>query len=347
MFTNTSNAFLLLPTELLAQIFALTTTLDSGATLRSLLLVSRLFHSISVPLKFYCVNLTTSRDIQRFHRELERLEHAPTHSRRIFHLFVSLAQSDIETDTECDTINQIFSILHTAADTLQSLTLIYHNTLFSTSVFGRLFRFSLPVLTELTIHGFYPFPSPVPFNEFPSSDSASCKINTSFMPMLERLHLSGNRNPYGLLQLSSLGECFPSLTHLRVSGLQMAGSFAEEVKIALEEHSACFPNRSNEESEERIPALERSPARLPPNLQSLVVQPGYILLPGRPNAAASVLKKDSWMMGRLKEIGEAAKGRQGVRVTLKDRMQDPATAPVSSGLYKDWLGRMNGAEGCW
>src|ERR1700761_5225241 len=94
MFTNTSNAFLLLPTELLAQIFALTTTLDSGATLRSLLLVSRLFHSISVPLKFYCVNLTTSRDIQRFHRELERLEHASTHSRRIFHLFVSLAQSD-------------------------------------------------------------------------------------------------------------------------------------------------------------------------------------------------------------------------------------------------------------
>ncbi|KAF5390604.1 hypothetical protein D9757_002584 [Collybiopsis confluens] len=336
-----SSKFLPLPTELLTQIFALTATSDSGVTLRSLLRVSRLFHDICVPLKFHCVTLTSSLDIQHFHRELEHLEHAPVHLRRIFHLFISLNPSDIDTDTECDAMTKIFLILHTAADTLQSLTFICHNPLFSTSVFGRLFRQSFPVLTELTIHGFYPFPNTIPSREYSSPGLPSREVGTSYMPMLERLHLSGNRNPYGLLQLSSLDECFPSLTHLRVSGLLMAGSFVEEMKGALEEHSALL-------SEDHITTPPKLPARLPSLLQSLILQPGFIIFPERSNAASSISKKHLRMMERLKEIDdEAAKCRQGIRVTLKNCMHDPGAVGIGSELHSDWLSRMNGAEGCW
>ncbi|KAJ4491925.1 hypothetical protein C8J55DRAFT_402353, partial [Lentinula edodes] len=190
---------------------------DSGASIRSLLRASQLFHDICAPLKYHCLSLTTASSIEHLHQELKHLENSPAHLRRILHLYISLSQSDIQGDTECDTISHIFYILQCAAETLKTLTFIYHNTVFSTSVLGQLLRRSFPVLTELTIHGFYPFP----------------KMNKSFMPMLERLHLSGNRNPYGLLQLSSLDECFPSLSHLRISGLLMAGSFVEELKGAL------------------------------------------------------------------------------------------------------------------
>ncbi|KAE9410079.1 hypothetical protein BT96DRAFT_912947 [Gymnopus androsaceus JB14] len=344
----------LLPVELLAQIFTLTTTLDSGTTLRSLLRVSHLFHNICIPLKFSCVTLTTRLDVKRFHQELRLLEHSntPAHLWRILHVYISLTQSDTQADiTERDTINQLFCILRTAAETLQSLTFIYHNHIFGTSVFGQLYRHSFPVLTELTIHGFYPFPSPMSPNELPvpdqanlSSESVSSCANASFMPMLERLHLSGNRNPYGLLQLSSLDECFPSLTHLRVSGLLMAGSFVEEVKSALEEHSS---SHNDDDTKQSSISLARLPPILPSKLQSLVLQPGFMPLPMRPGVTGSSAKKDLLMMERLKEIDEVSKSRQGVCVTLKERSQDPEKICIDLDLHSDWLGRMNGAVGCW
>ncbi|KAJ4479373.1 hypothetical protein J3R30DRAFT_2752983 [Lentinula aciculospora] len=332
----------LLPPEILAQIFALTTTLDSGVSIRSLLLVSQLFHDICVPLKFRCLSLTTASSIERLHQELEHLENSPAHLRKILHLYISLTQSDIQTHTECDTISQIFCILHSASETLQTLTIIYHNTLFSTSVLGRLFRNSLPVLTELTIHGLYPFPGRMPLtnSKLPTS-MPSLEMDKSFMPMLERLHLSGNRNPYGLLQLSSLDESFPSLSHLRISGLLMAGSFVREMKAALEEYTVCGGN-----PESYCDSLTYPPAKLPSKLQSVVLQPGYMPPPNRPGVAYAA-KKDTWMMAQLKDIEVDAKRRQNVRVTLKNRMQDPDKVSVSSVLLSDWRGRMNGDEGCW
>jgi hypothetical protein len=159
--------------------------------------------------------------------------------------------------------------------------------------------------------------------------------------MLERLHLSGNRNPYGLIQFSSLDECFPSLTHLRVSGLLMAGSFVEEVNSALEEHSS---SHNGDDVKERNASLAWPPTRLPPKLQSILLQPGYTLLSTRPSATSNSAKKELWMMELLKKV---ARRRQGVCVTLKERVQDPDIISISSGLYNDWFGRMNGDVGCW
>ncbi|KAF9078429.1 hypothetical protein BDP27DRAFT_1309570 [Rhodocollybia butyracea] len=341
-----------LPTELLTQIFTLSTALDSGKTLRSLLHVSRRFYNICAPLKFHCVTLTTSLGVTRFYQELERCADAPTHLRRILHLYISLSLSNVHADAERDIITQLFCIIQTAAETLQTLTLTYHNTLFSTSVFGRLFRQSFPVLVELTIHGFYPFPSPMSPNELPAPTPSSDflpKAGSSFMPMLERLHLGGNRNPYGLLQLSSLDKCFPRLTHLAVSGLLMAASFVEEIKSALDEHLARRLGPKDTSCTNGSIALGGTLARLPSGLQSLVLQPGFMPLVGlRPGITDSAEKKDSRMMAGLKEVEEAEKrGRGVVRVMLKDRMQTSDQVSINSGLYSDWLDRMNGARGYW
>ncbi|KAJ3724186.1 hypothetical protein DFJ43DRAFT_1090631 [Lentinula guzmanii] len=340
--TNMLQTLPFLPTEVLTQIFTLTTTLDSGASLRSLLRVSQHFHDICLPLRFHCVSLTTGSSIKRLDQELKRLEGSPPHLQRILYLYISPTQSDVHPDSECETISQIFCILQNAAETLQTLTFIYHNTLLSTSVLGRLFRNSFPVLTELTIHGFYPFPSPMPSNESPASIPI-IEMNESFMPMLQRLHLSGNRNPYGLLQLSSFDKCFPSLSHLRISGLLMAGSFVEEMKDALEKHTAY----DDLKSKSSCGTLLYWPARLPNKLQSVVLQPGFMPPHNRVGVVGSAVKKDTWMMIQLKDIEEAAKRRRSVRVMLKDRMQDPDRVSVNSVLYCDWLGRMNGDEGCW
>jgi len=340
----------LLPVELLTQIFTITTTLDSGTTLRSLLRVSHLFHDICIPLKFNCVTLASRLDVQRLHQELQLLErtNTPPHMWRILHLYISLAQSETQAGAEHDTISQIFWILHTAAETLQTLTFIYHNHAFSTSVFGQLFRHSFPALMELTIHGFYPFPSPMAPKELPVSEMslelASNDAKISYMPMLERLHLSGNRNPYGLIQLSSLDECFPSLTHFRVSGLVMAGSFVEEVKDALAGHSS---SRNGDDTKQSSISLAWPSPRLPSRLESLVLQPGFMPVPTQSGVVGSSAKKDSWMMERLKEIEGAAKRRQGVCVTLRERIQDPDQIFIDSALRGDWLGRMNGGGGCW
>ncbi|KAJ3779012.1 hypothetical protein FB446DRAFT_271442 [Lentinula raphanica] len=331
-----------LPVEILTQIFTLVTTLDSGASLRSLRRVSQLFNDICIPLKFLSLSLTTASSIEKLHQELQRLENSPPHLRRIQHLYISLDASDMQSESELDTISQIFFTLQTAADTLQTLTFIYHNSPLSASVIGRLFREPLPVLTELTVHGFYPFPSPVPSSESVSFLSVhSLEMNQSCMPQLRRLHLSGNRNPHGLLQLSSLDVCFPSLTHLRISGLLMAASFAEEMKGALEMRSDDIP-------EGTCGMLPCNRAILPSKLESVVLQPGYAPMLDRSGVlAGSALKKDTRMMVQLKNIEEAAKRRRGVHVIVKDRMQDPARIPVGAVLYRDWLGRMNGDEGCW
>jgi len=341
----------LLPVELLTQIFTITTTLDSGTTLRSLLRVSHLFHDICIPLKFSCVTLASRLDVQRLYQELQLLERSntPPHMWRILHLYISVAQSETQAGTEHDTISQIFWILHTAAETLQTLTFSYYNHVFSTSTFGQLFRHSFPVLMELTIHGFYPFPGPMAPKEFPVSEMSlelpSSGVKTSYMPMLERLHLSGNRNPHGLIQLSSLDECFPSLTHFRVSGLVMAGSFVEEVKDALAEHSSNTCN--GDDSKQSSISLAWPSPRLPSKLKSLVLQPGFMPVPTQSGVTGSSAKKDARMMDRLKEIEGAAKRHRGVCVTLKERIQDPDQISIDSALRGDWLGRLNGGEGCW
>ncbi len=66
----------------------------------------------------------------------------------------------------------------------------------------RVWRTSFPRLQRLALSGFYPFPSAL--GRFPS---------------LTHLHLDGNRNPHGLLQMGALEDACPVLAELTITGL--------------------------------------------------------------------------------------------------------------------------------
>ncbi|GLB43626.1 hypothetical protein LshimejAT787_1401380 [Lyophyllum shimeji] len=174
----------------------------------------------------------------------------------------------------------------------------------STPAISRLFRTSFPRLRELSVSGFYPFPT-----------------SPAKMPSLERLHLHGNRNPHGLLQSGGLDEACPSLTHIRVSGLSMAVSFALELQEAL----------SNVET-------SPFPSKLPPRIQHVAVQPAPPLpASGKPAASHA---RDQLMMEQL----AAVKTPRGVTFSLHPRGH--ADIPDES-FRQDWLAQLDGGEGCW
>ncbi|EKM75484.1 hypothetical protein AGABI1DRAFT_13305, partial [Agaricus bisporus var. burnettii JB137-S8] len=193
------------PPELHSYICCLACT-DDGFTAQSLSLTSKYFAHVTLPYLYQSICLTTPSKIQSLYHKLVT---TPAHRRRIRHLFISNTSSDREI------ANSINSILSFAAPTLETLALVSPSPSTSTSLIARLFRTAFPHLYELTVSGYYPYPS-----------SPLC------FPSLERLHLLGNRNPHGLLSLGCLESSMPELTHLRVSGLSLAVSFSKELEEA-------------------------------------------------------------------------------------------------------------------
>ena len=163
-----------------------------------------------------------------------KLESFPPHLRHIRHLFLSdQLLSKPEGKPRISPLaldpNAVTRILTLVAPTLETLSFVLSDPMTSTKSIARLFRLSFPHLRELAVSGFYPFPS------LPGK-----------FPRLTHLHLHGNRNPHGLLQLGGLDEACPSLTHLRISGLSMAVSFAQELQEAFrgdEETTTWLPSR--------------------------------------------------------------------------------------------------------
>ncbi|KAH9895689.1 hypothetical protein C8Q73DRAFT_744954 [Cubamyces lactineus] len=212
-----------LPLELHAQIFEFACT-DDGSTARSLSLVSRYVRHIAAPYLYQSLSIA---GLEQMHELVARLDVTPPHLRRIRHLFLSDWTHSQTKDRVVGTSDEaqdryeaerIFAlrILAFAASTVETLAVTVSCPFTGPPILGTLFSMSMPRLTELSVHGFYPFP------HAPRS-----------MPRLERLHLSGNRNPHGLLQLGALDVACPSLIHLRVSGLVAAASFAEELRSAI------------------------------------------------------------------------------------------------------------------
>lgn len=209
-----------LPLELHTQIFQFACT-DDGSTARALSLVSRYVRAAAAP--FFFQSLAIS-GLDQMNDLVSHLESVPPHLRRIRRLFLSdWSQADTQkrsmsvTDMERYDAEKALAarILDYAAPTLESLALVASCPYTAPPLVGHLFSTPLPRLRELSIHGFYPFP------RLPGT-----------MPKLERLHLSGNRNPHGLLQLGALEAACPNLTHLRVSDVAIATPFARELHIA-------------------------------------------------------------------------------------------------------------------
>ncbi|KAF9260582.1 hypothetical protein L218DRAFT_799253, partial [Marasmius fiardii PR-910] len=195
-----------LPLEIVSQICSLACT-DNGTTVKSLRLASRHLDQVCLPMQYQSLSILSHEDVENLVIKLS-IQHE--HLRRIFHLHLSLPFPD-HTRLHKE-INDIIRLLLLAAPSVETLTFSSPNPMATPTAISRLFRISFPRLRELSIHGYYPLPNPKVIR----------------MPLLEHLHLSGNRNPRGLL--GTIKDSFPNITHLRLSGLSAAVSFAREVE---------------------------------------------------------------------------------------------------------------------
>lgn len=310
------------PPELHSYICSLACT-DDGYTARSLSLVSKYFAQITAPYLYQSLCVSDPSKIRNLARKLQQL---PAHHRRIHHLFLS------DTSGERDLTNAIVSILTFAASTLETLAFVTTSPFNSTPLIARLFRMRFPRVYELTISGHYPFPS-----------SSSC------FPSLERLHLLGNRNPHGLLSLGGLESSLPTLTHLRISGLNLAVSFSQELHQAFEFTSRT---RGEEEGGESVTAAAATgcmfPSKLPPNLEQFIVQCGPEPAPCRPGSSSSTIarQKDQTMINTLEHL-QALLVKEGGYRTQFSVFPRGRTEISLDDIRTYWVARLRGKEGCW
>ncbi|KAF9499160.1 hypothetical protein BDN71DRAFT_1442201 [Pleurotus eryngii] len=305
------------PPELHSYIVRLACT-DDGSTVRALLRVSRYYHAIAVPFIYQSMALDGA---DRIPKVAATLKKTPSHRRRIRHLFISDAPSSSKRereDTDHGVGTAMIQILRIAAPTLESLTFLATTPCTSTCLISQLFRHSFPRLLELTVHGYYPFPT------MPAS-----------MPVLQRLHLSGNRNPHGLFQLGGLEASCPSISHLRISGVERAVAFANELDSLLQPSSSphgCIANGQQ----------VLFPTTLPKKLRILTVQTAPVSVKSVRSAS---LTKD--MMCILEALDRGVRGDNGRPSFRCLDGRDADDGDESKTLKADWVDRLTGGEGCW
>ena len=308
------------PPELHAYICQLT-CVDDGLTIRSINKTSRYFNHISKPYLYQTLSLSGPKQV---HAVATLLETIPkVYLRHIRHLFIDISKTTdatkkhaqphkTESGTQAptqDTYPLILRIISLAAPTLESLTFITQCPQSSTSLIAALFRTAFPRLQDLTVCGFYPFPT-----------------TAGKFPRLKRLHLSGNHNPHGLLQMSVLENACPSLQFLKVSGLGSATSFVMEVKEAME-------NKENGGEE----TISLFPAKFPARIRQVTLQagPGPKVVNG--GKEGNVHFKDRLMMNGLEALNIKTTSESNVsdvRVIVLDRSPQPT---MVHDMKREWL----------
>ena len=270
--------------------------IEDAASVHALNMVSTYFHEVSKP---YLYRTVAASGVQQVLALSERLAIIPPHLSRIHHLFLcdlpsqtksNAHSASTHTEDSYKLLRCVVQILAHASPTLQTLSLFSQSPI-STALIAKVFRTSFPVLRRLSIHGFYPFLS-----------------SPNRFPQLEYLHLNGNRNPSGLLQMWTLDDACPALETLRITGLSLAGSFVSEVEDAL--------NQSGADEDALDSADDLSSPRLPAQLKSLIVQAGPLPDHG---LGKVVSLKDKVMMNRLESLRSSRKGGLSVRVSVPER----------------------------
>lgn len=296
-----------LPLELHAQIFEFACD-DDGTAAASLARVSRYVHDVARPFRYQSLAVA---GLPALAKLADTLEGLPQHRRRVRNLFLSdrsRKQSLLPTqtispaeDVDCDSDaaeSHITRILDIIAPTLETLTFIALDPYTSTSLIGHLFSLRLPRLHSLSVHGFYPFP-----------------YLSHSMPRLERLRLSGNRNPHGLLQTGGLSAACPNLRELDVEGLVGAGTFVQELERVV------LPDRAGE-SPRRLEAV------LPSTLRTIVVSTGAVPSNGRRTAT----QQEKMLVGLENLVRSSALLLDGVRVQCGGEVKN-------GDVYAEWRRR--------
>lgn len=297
-----------LPLELHSQIFELACA-DDGSTARSLALVSRYVRDVAEPYIFSSLAVAGLGPMTDL---LAQLERTPSCMRRVRRLFLSdwtnrevhhkcVSASGAAMDRYDLEKSTIIRLLDVVAPTLHSFTFIVSCPFNSTQLIGHLFSLKLPHLRDLSVHGFYPFPH-----------------SSNAMPSLERLHLSGNRNPHGLFQCGALGVACPNLTHVRISGLVSAASFAEELTDALVPESC-----------DRCSSLFS--ATLPPSVSHVTVQVGPA--PAKTKRYSSACAQHERMSNCFSGLVGRTDRSGGVEFSLSSRHEDE---DIYQFLHSEW-----------
>ncbi|KAF7794668.1 hypothetical protein EIP86_005806 [Pleurotus ostreatoroseus] len=297
-----------LPLELHSQIFDLACS-DDGTTARALVRVSRYVRSVAEPFLYQSLAVAGSSPLTEL---LERLERVPAHKRRVRRLFLSdwshkqVRQKSAPTaDADMDRYDLekslIIRLLDLVGPTLHSLAFLVSCPFNGTQLIGHLFTLKLPNLRDLSVHGFYPFP------HLPH-----------VMPRLQHLHLSGNRNPHGLLQVGALAEACPRVETLRISGLVSAASFVEELGNSL--HPSSQTTRS------------LLSAELPVCIRKIVVQTGPA--PAKARRYSSASAQHDKMLERLSMIdsGLQSESPPGVQFVLIGKHEDD----IFLSMKREW-----------
>ena len=338
------------PPEICTKIFS-QACLDSGYTGRSLSLVSKFIHDTSQPVKLQSISLHGLNEIAAFASLLER---TPPHLRRIRYLFItshelkptrgtthgiyaeSLAErSGMQVINEAHgpssqkighhATNRFYqtvegmmpgvvqSILIYAAESAEVLELDCSR--FIATKCDTTHPVSFHRLRELTTHGDYLL------------GLEGCPV--IFGPCLRRLHIvhCGYDMDY---EFGSIGSLAPSLTHLRVSGLQLEPWFGADLEAALgiSKESSAHLGRNR-----RLPT-----ARLPLSVQKVFVKPAG---PPAPTGwcGTRVASYES-LLNHLYSLN----GKEDRLVLLKEEDELTSSQHVDES---DWLNRIAGGEGCW
>ncbi|OJT04000.1 hypothetical protein TRAPUB_5329 [Trametes pubescens] len=308
-----------LPLELHAQIFALACS-DDGSTAHALALVSTYVREVAAPYRYQSLVIS---GMEQMSALVSRLDATPPHLRRVRNLFLSdwtraqtkervMRTSEDAQDRYLLEKTLALRILTLAASTLETLAVMVACPYTGPPLLGALFSTPMPRLIELTVHGFYPFPHA-----------------PRVMPRLERLHLSGNRNPHGLLELGSLDSACPSLTHLHVSGLVAATAFADELRSALLRQSPSLETSLENAAQRLSPFL----ASLPPLLRHITMETRPLDMPMPRRSRIQYMHAK--MVDALKEL--QGRGDIPARVSVVEGSEDE---DVYSGLHRDWQSRL-------
>ncbi|KAF8647068.1 hypothetical protein AX16_006903 [Volvariella volvacea WC 439] len=285
------------PPELHAYICQLACT-DDGSTVRALSLVSSYFGEVARRFALQSISVTGWPQISQLSARLKQRS-PQTEPIRNLYLSAQDLESSPDTDSESYT-NSVLQLVSSAAPTLETLVLVLGSCPSSIPLLSRIYRIQFPVLRELSISGFYPFPS----------------TRGSF-PSLTHLHLNGNRNPYGLFSTGALKAAFPILSCLRVSGLNLATTFLQELEGAIHEDTDNLT---------------------PTTLREVVLQAAPAP-PVTPKPTSAQLKHAA-MMRKLDSLRDANANGVVVRVLECGHLDN-----VSMSNY--WLDRMSGRPGGW
>ncbi|ESK96391.1 hypothetical protein Moror_7051 [Moniliophthora roreri MCA 2997] len=334
LFASPSVSMEALPHEILSLICSLACT-DAGETFKCLRLVCKKFHDICIPLRYQTISICTSEGAAFLS---SRLLATPSHLRRIYHLHITLPSSEAK-DLYRD-VKNIFEVLQLSAPTVETLTFSCPNAAVSSTVIARLFRLRFPRLEELALYGLYPLPD--------------ARI---YMPRLDRLHLSGNRSPSGLFQWGRLKEAFPSLTHLRVSGISSTEAFCRELEYWLRSCRTGMGNLDGHPDHETLQLLsDNDDGPIVPRLvlEHLVIQPVWQVSTGVPRAGrnnkfSSVTKSLEGLVSTHRQWLDDRRvdGKYGLQLVLGESMLDPSASYVCDVLHRDWVSRLNGGLGLW